>query len=339
MIAVQQLRAWVRLGRPKFLLYSALVYALGALLAVYEGHPLAPLAYLRGQLFVWCAHAMTHYCNEFFDLEADHQNVAPTAWTGGSRVLVEGLLAPLTSLGTAFVLLFAALALALTMGDPTAQWLCFGVLCVAWFYTAPPLRLNYRGLGELSVASVLHCLCPSLAFQLLACRLDRLLVLALLPTFLLQIVRMMVMNLCDLEGDRRANKRTLPLLVGEQRALWLHALGHGVAYGSLPLLVRLGLPTLAAVSIAATAPLSLWQGVRLARGDHRSRLRAGSVAFWASTHVALALVGTSLGVILAGLYGPTSTGHALRGLALVPLAYLGVLVVQITAARRTAALA
>src|SRR4051812_8280311 len=75
----ERVRAWVRLGRPKFLLYSALLYGVGAMLALLRGTKLSLGTYLYGQLFVSCVHLMTHYCNEFFDFEADRANPAPTA--------------------------------------------------------------------------------------------------------------------------------------------------------------------------------------------------------------------------------------------------------------------
>src|SRR5215468_2172996 len=61
-----RLFAFIRLGRPHYLLKSALLYGLGASVAIYRQHQLAIAWYLFGQLFVSCVHLMTHYCNEFF---------------------------------------------------------------------------------------------------------------------------------------------------------------------------------------------------------------------------------------------------------------------------------
>jgi 1,4-dihydroxy-2-naphthoate polyprenyltransferase len=324
--SMQGVRAWLRLGRPKFLLYSALLYGLGATLAVLRGVHLTWGAYLLGQLFVSCVHLMTHYCNEFFDYEADRANPAPTSWTGGSRVLVDGLLPPAVSLGTAFVLLFAGIALAVAMPSDDTRWICVCMIALAWFYTAPPLQLNYRGMGELSVATVLHVLCPALAFRLQAGRLDPLLLLALFPSFVLQIVRMMVMNLLDYEGDRVVGKRTLVMMLGPRRATQAYAVGQVIAYGSLPLLVPLGLPLAVALSIALTLPVSVWQTRRLLAGAHRERATGNSVVFWASTHVALVVVATSFGVVFELLVGHVRPS-ALS--VVVPLLYLSFMGPQI----------
>jgi 1,4-dihydroxy-2-naphthoate polyprenyltransferase len=325
-ISMKGVRAWLRLGRPKFLLYSALLYGLGATLAVLRGAHVTLGTYLYGQLFVSCVHLMTHYCNEHFDYEADCANPAPTAWTGGSRVLVDGLLSPAVSLGTAFVLLFAGVALAMAMPSRDARWICVCMIALAWFYTAPPLQLNYRGMGELSVATVLHVLCPAVAFRLQAGHLDPLLLLALFPSFVLQIVRMMVMNLLDYEGDRVVGKRTLVVTLGPRRAAQAYAVGQVIAYGSLPLLVTLGLPLAVALAIALTLPLSVWQVRRLFAGAHRERAMGNNIVFWASTHVALVVVATSFGVVFELVVGHVRPS-ALS--VLVPLLYLSFMGPQI----------
>ena len=64
--------------------------------------------YAVAQLFAWTVHVITHYCNEYFDLEASRANVYFTAWTGGSQALVDGLVAPVVSLGAGVVLLSAS---------------------------------------------------------------------------------------------------------------------------------------------------------------------------------------------------------------------------------------
>ena len=44
------------------------------------------------------AQLMTHYANDYFDLEADRANRTPTRWSGGSRVLPAGVLPPRVAL-------------------------------------------------------------------------------------------------------------------------------------------------------------------------------------------------------------------------------------------------
>ena len=85
-----------RLARPLFLVGGFVFYGLGVAIARYEGAALDVTALLWGQLAVTAAQLMTHFANDTFDLAADRANATPTRWSGGSRVLVEGLLPALS---------------------------------------------------------------------------------------------------------------------------------------------------------------------------------------------------------------------------------------------------
>ncbi len=288
----------VRLGRPKYLLYSWLLYTLGVAGAAFLGSTPGLGTYLHGLLFVWCTHLMTHYCNEYFDLAADRANPSPTQWTGGSRVLVEGKLEPEVSLGASFVLLFICLGLVPAMPRP-GQYFALAALALAWFYTAPPFRLNYRGLGELVVTTVLNGCFPMIGYVLAAGETGLLPTLLLLPAFLIQFVRMTIMNLLDHEGDWRVGKRTLVVLLGPRRILHLHALGQALAYLLLvPAVLLWGLPPPVALCVAATSPLAIWQVGRLYRGAHLEAHSRNSVVFWASTHCSLVVASAYVGLLL-----------------------------------------
>ena len=322
----------VRLGRPKYLLYSWLLYTLGVAGAAFLGQTPGPGTYLHGLLFVWCTHLMTHYCNEYFDMAADAANPSPTQWTGGSRVLVEGKLKPEVSLGASFVLLFFCLGLVPSM-PRSGQYVALAALALAWFYTAPPFRFNYRGMGELVVTTVLNGCFPMVGYVLAAGETGLLPALLLLPAFLIQFVRMTIMNLLDYEGDRRVGKRTLVVQLGPQRILHLHALGQALAYVLLvPAALLWGLPGPVALCVAATSPLALWQVVRLYRGAHLDVRTRNSVVFWASTHCSLVVAAAYVGLLLhafleVAFLSQEDPGHFSR-LFLVPLAFYSAILLR-----------
>ncbi len=291
----------LQLGRPKFLIYSMVLFGLGTVAAAQSGVPLNFSLYLQGQLFISLTHLMTHYCNEYFDLDADRANPAPTSWTGGSRILVERILPPSVSLATAHILLFCALGIGFALPTATARWMTFVILTLAWFYTAPPLRFNYRGLGEATVAVVLNGITPLLAFQLQTQTLSLSLIQVLIPTAIIQYVRMLVMNLSDIDGDRLVGKKTLVVFLGPKRAILLITLGQLIAYGSI-LLLALGTDLRpAGITMLLTAPLSIWLVWRLFHGAIRNPKQANSVVFWASTHVALTFASAMLGLMITAL--------------------------------------
>src|SRR5699024_8089080 len=99
----------------------------------------------------------TVFCNELFDFDTDRQNEFYSPFNGGSRVLVEKEIIPATLskaimglLGGVFV--SGLLILLVAPGDPWPQLAMMVALVVAGLgYTLPPLKLSWRGLGELTV--------------------------------------------------------------------------------------------------------------------------------------------------------------------------------------------
>src|SRR5712675_1289307 len=104
---MQRLRtitAFIRLGRPHFLAGGFILNALGVSMALYSGKPINWAALIWGQIAITSTQMMVHYCNDYFDLEADRLNQTPNNWSGGSRVLPEGKLQPKVALRVAVVL-------------------------------------------------------------------------------------------------------------------------------------------------------------------------------------------------------------------------------------------
>lgn len=292
---------FLRLARLRFLLYNLLPVGLAVAVSVHQGYPLDFRWYAVAQLFSWTVHVMTHYCNEYFDLEADRANVYFTPWTGGSRALVDGLVAPVVSLGAGFVLLSASALMVAVMPSWQARVLATAAVVLAWFYTAPPLKFNYRGAGELTVAAILNGLWPAVAVMLQAGTVPMLLVAVLAPTALLQVARMMVMNLGDRRSDATVGKRTLPVIIGYQPAVRLIVGAQPVAYAMLTAFAVLGwVPWLVWAAMVSTAPLSAWLVRQLRRGAMRDLdpRQMTPVVFWASNHVSLIVAAAMLGVIL-----------------------------------------
>ncbi|HWL86569.1 MAG TPA: prenyltransferase [Polyangiaceae bacterium] len=293
------LRAFIRLGRPQYLFKSALLYSLGATVALIGHHRISIGWYAFGQLFVSCVHLMTHYCNEYFDLEADRANHGRAGVTGGSRVLADGILAPDVSLGAGFILLFVGVALLIGMPSGAARWMCCAILVLGWFYTAPPFKFNHRSMGELCSMVVIDVLCPVLAFYLQAGTVDSLLLMVLLPNCIVQYSYMMMMNLFDYEGDRAAGKRTLVVALGPATAARMYVFSHLLAYASVIALWWAGLPGSVVLTIGLTVPHSLWLCRQVSSGAHRGLLTKSRVAFSAAAYTMVVAVATNIGLLLS----------------------------------------
>jgi 1,4-dihydroxy-2-naphthoate octaprenyltransferase len=291
--------AFIKLGRPLFLGGGFVMYGLGAALAAYANVKIDWVAYAWGQLAVTATQLMTHYSNDYFDVVADRANTTPTRWSGGSRVLVDGTLRPGVALVAALLLAAVALGVAVRFATgpfpPSAAPQLLLMIALAWFYSAPPLRLCARGLGELTTAVVVTFLVPWLGFVLQAGHVKSWLPLAVIPACAFQFCMLLAIEFPDAAGDAATGKRTLVVRLGGQWAARLYVLLISATYLSLPFLVSFGLPPRIAIAASTTAPLAAWQIIRVAGGAWRERDRWESIAFWS-----VALLIATAGAQLAG---------------------------------------
>lgn len=293
-----RIRVFLKLGRPLFLVGGFVLFALGAAVAAFVGATIDWHLYALGQLTVTSFQAMTHYANDYFDYEADRANRSATRWSGGSRVLANGELPRSVALSAAvaLALLGSTVAANLVAHDETGPWtaaLFLLMLILSWAYSAPPLKLHSRGVGELNVAVVVTFLVPLAGFYLQSPELRgfRLLLLALVPLCALQFAMVLGVAFPDAAADASVGKRTLVVRCGGPRAAWIYGLSVGSAYLALPWLALGGLPSLVSAAATVGAPIAGWRLWRvIGCADWRSPERFESLAFWA---VAL-LVGTSL---------------------------------------------
>jgi 1,4-dihydroxy-2-naphthoate polyprenyltransferase len=297
-----RLIAFVRLGRPQFLGGGFVLYGLGAALAVTGGAPFDRGRYLWGQVVVTLTQLMTHYANDYFDLDADRANLTPTRWSGGSRVLPGGVLAPVVALRAAVTLLgaaaVAAALLALRVGAAPGA-LAAAMIAIAWQYSAPPGRLCARGLGEAATALVVTLMVPAFGFLLQARGLAAPLVLAAVLPCALQFAMLLAIEFPDAAGDAAAGKRTLVVRMGALPAARLYAALTLAGFGALPVWALAGLPARVALAPLVLAPIAVWQAVRVARGGYGDPSRWGSIAFW-SVALLIASAGIELAATILG---------------------------------------
>ncbi len=145
--------------RPAFLTASLMACLIGLAMAWHEGLkfdiPLALVTLLFGLL----AHAGVNVLNDYYDAlngtdALNTERIFP--FTGGSRFIQNGVLTLVQTRNFGFALLAGVVLAGLwLMARSAPQLLYVGLagLFIGWAYSAPPFRLNSRGLGELCVAA------------------------------------------------------------------------------------------------------------------------------------------------------------------------------------------
>jgi 1,4-dihydroxy-2-naphthoate polyprenyltransferase len=338
----QRLLAFVRLSRPRFLVESLITTTLGVTVAVYAGQRFQLGTWLLVQATVTLTHLMTQYCNEYFDLDADSAHTAPNRWTGGSQVLVSGVLRPVVSLSAAFVLLFVDVLLAMLMPTTASRLIAFVIITLAWFYTAPPVRLNYRALGEITTAGVLTLLCPLLMSYTLLNSVSPVLPAVCVPLFLVMTARMVVMNFCDRDSDLLVGKHTLPNTLGPRRAALLFAGLQAAAYAIVVAVTVLGiLPLPVGLGLLLTAPMAYVMSRRILRDPPSPAEpdRAITTAHLVTLHAACTGLVAVAGMIIAAAlaHGLTTSTQACGVLFLLYVGLAGGVQVRDLAGAKVAA--
>ena len=255
-------RFWyfLKLTRPVFLLGGVVLYLLGALVAVRDGAVLHPGRLLIGQLLVTSIQVMTHYANEYFDLQCDMLNNARTWFSGGSGMLSAGVFSPETARRAALLAASVAVIAWLVAGAQVPVVLLLGALSLlaAWYYSAPPLALVSTGFGELTASLVVALMVPLVgcAMQTGGAISTTLLVFCL-PLVLIHFAMLLAFEIPDLPADREAGKRTLTVRMGLDRVTRLHNGLLLLAFLVIGWLYLRGWP--GAQLAWAAAPLALWQ--------------------------------------------------------------------------------
>jgi 1,4-dihydroxy-2-naphthoate octaprenyltransferase len=135
-----------------------LVACLVGLASAYAGGiAINPVTAVMTVMFALVAHAGINVLNDYYDAlsgtDANNtERVFP--FTGGSRFIQNGVLTlrETALFGAALFVLVVAAGLWLAwMSAPGLVWIGVAGLAIGWAYSAPPLKLNSRGLGEICV--------------------------------------------------------------------------------------------------------------------------------------------------------------------------------------------
>lgn len=237
--AVSRIKLWVFALRAPFLTASAIPVLVGTAAAFWAGRVFEPLRLALALGGVVSLHLGANLANDYFDYVTgcDQLNPEPTPFSGGSRVIQNGLISSRAILAAslAFFAIGAALGLVLNALVPGNQVLYLGVAGLAGglLYSAVPAKLSYRGIGEAVVFALFGPLAVAGAYLCQTGRLEALPFAASVPCGLLVLAILLVNEVLDARWDREAGKRTLVVRLGARRGYLLYLAAYFAAYAWL----------------------------------------------------------------------------------------------------------
>jgi 1,4-dihydroxy-2-naphthoate octaprenyltransferase len=285
----------LRTTRLPFLSVTIVPVLLGIAVAAHHGSFTwwTALLTLVGGAF---AHLAINVTNDIFDTlsGADEANTTPTQFSGGSRVAVYDLVTVRGLAALAIALFGAAAAIGLALvaitGSMLLLWIGVAGILVGVAYTAPPLKLVYRGLGEIAVAIGFG---PLMLLGAYVVQTNRLawepFVLSLVPGILTALI-LYVNEIPDRRSDAATGKRTLPVRFAPDVVRTGYMVSAIAAFAIIVAGVAVGLLPWATLVALAAAPLVL-------------RVHQGLKVHYDSPYTLMAVMGqnVNLNVAVGGL--------------------------------------
>lgn len=294
------LKVWFAETRPQFLTLSIVLAFLGTVIAWYDGYFHLGHALLAGVGLVF-THISVNTLNDYFDYRSGIDLVAKrTPFSGGSGILPAGSLRPGQVLGMGLIFLLLTVPIGiyfiLAIGWQLLPLLLVAALLIV-IYSPFILKKHWPewvagvGLGSLPVLGMYFIQAGAYNFTA---------VIASIPSALLVHNLLLFNELPDLEADRQANRKTLPITIGKNKtaifytvvtiAVYLWIIGW-VAASIMPVWTLLALLTI---------PLSIKAIKGAIHHDNPSKFMPGMAANVMSILLTQILIG--IGYILGHIF-------------------------------------
>jgi 1,4-dihydroxy-2-naphthoate polyprenyltransferase len=162
------IKQYLKIIRLHIIIGGILAFAVGALLGVANGGVFNPVNFAVCYATVFFGDLSTHFSNDYFDVKQDkgeqkkplfsHHNVL----TGNPAMLPSTRKIAVALLSAS--LLISIFAVAFKIAPLMLLLVAIGGNFLGWFYSAPPLRLVSKGLGETAIALAVGFAIPAAGY-------------------------------------------------------------------------------------------------------------------------------------------------------------------------------
>ena len=215
-------------SRPKFLTASIGPVLVGSALGFAVAGTFNSTLFLLALFGTMALHAGANIVNDYFDSASgnDWANRNVTPFSGGRQFIQQGILSSKATLltGISCFVLGGVLGIIILMLTHSVFILILGLAGIlgGFFYTAPPVKLGYRGIGEFVIAFLFGILPVYGSYYLQTGKID---LLPLSPGCVIGILIFLVIfvnEFPDLAPDKQAGKRTIVVRYGVKTGVWIY---------------------------------------------------------------------------------------------------------------------
>lgn len=236
------MNSYIKALRAPFLAGSVAPVIIGACLALTEKQ-FSFFNSLIAVIGVSALHLASNLMNDYFDARgSDPINLRVTPFSGGSRVIQEGEIGPITILAMSILFLVIALATAIVMvyaGKTLVIPLGLLGLFAGWAYSAPPLQLMSKGWGEFLIFMAFGPLVTLGAYYVNTGSMSLEAFAIGFPQGFLITGVIWINQFPDYEADKSAGKKNLVVLLGTAISKYLYCLIMILSFVSIIFLVSM----------------------------------------------------------------------------------------------------
>jgi 1,4-dihydroxy-2-naphthoate octaprenyltransferase len=215
---------WLLITRASVIPMTITSAAIGGLLAI-RAPETSWICFTLAFVGLVLAHAASNMINDYFDMESGVDSAEYALAESAPHPVLSGLVSKtgLILAIAAMILLDLGILVYLTeaRGWPVATFALLA-LFISVFYVAPPLELKRRGLGEPGVFLVWGPLMIGGTYYVTTGDFAPWVIVASLPYAMLVAAVLIGRHVDQLEADSAKKIRTLPVLLGEERSLFLN---------------------------------------------------------------------------------------------------------------------
>ena len=214
-----RIRAWWRASRPPFYIATFIPLLAGWMMAVRDGAPKQTGLFLLINLYSIMVHFATNLANDYFD----HLQGADSGESiGGSRMLQAGMITVIELRVALLILYLGSFSLAVGYMTVAGMWILspFVALSIfsSIFYTAPPIRYGYRGLGELFAGINMGPVMVLGTYWIMTGNPSKDAVLVSIPIGIMVAGILYYQSIPDMETDQAVGKMTITVRLGRTGA-------------------------------------------------------------------------------------------------------------------------
>jgi len=229
-----------QIADPKIWIASTIPMAVGATLAYTRTGQFSWKWFLLGAMAIYLIEIGKNAINEYVDYRSGVDRFVAddkrTPFSGGKKTIIDGKLTLKENLIIGILTISAGCligVLAVLLREFNIFWIGLAGVFFALFYSLPPLKFSYRGLGETVVGITFGPLITSGTYLLQAHIIDLPVLLISLPLGFLIANVLWINQYPDFEADLQGNKRNSLVRLGKEKGVIVYAMLFIAAYLSI----------------------------------------------------------------------------------------------------------